>query len=343
VEEVAVAHRISGHIVGVERIAPAPAVARVAIETSRLTRDFPGVRALDGLTLRVPRGSIFGFLGRNGAGKTTTIRLLLGLMHPTAGRARVLGFDPVTESGEVRRRCGVLLEQAGLLERLSAEENLDLYGRIARMPRPVRAARIEELLRRIGLWERRKEPVRDWSRGMRQRLAIARALIHRPSLIFLDEPTAGLDPVSAASVRDDLLRLAGRERVTVFLTTHNLAEAEKLCDQVAIVREGRLIATGAPHEIGAQHARRQVRFRGGGFDDNVLSLLGDRREVQLVMGEDGGALVDLAEDADVASLVTFLVRVGVGLETVCPVGDTLEDGVLSLFNDDAEAREALAG
>lgn len=337
-------HEISGHIAGKAGVVTDHATSRVAIQTSDLTRDFPGVRAVDGLTLQVPRGSIFGFLGPNGAGKTTTIRLLLGLVRPTGGSARVLGFDPVTQSGEVRRRCGVLLEHAGLLERLSAEENLDLYGRIARMPRAVRASRIEELLRRIGLWERRDEPVRGWSRGMRQRLAIARALIHRPSLIFLDEPTAGLDPVSAASVRADLLRLAGRERVTVFLTTHNLAEAEKLCDQVAIIRDGRLVATGSPQEIGVRNTRRRVRLRGSGLNENVLALLADRRDVYRVHGEDGGALVDLAEDASVAGLVTFLVRVGVGIEEVQPVGSTLEDGVLSLFNDDGlDGLEAVTG
>jgi ABC-2 type transport system ATP-binding protein len=306
---------------------------RFAILTRDLTRDFPGVRALDGLSLQVPRGSIFGFLGRNGAGKTTTIRLLLGLLRPTGGQARVLGFDPVTQSDEIRSRSGVLLEQAGLLERLSAEANLDLYGRIARLPRPVRRARIEELLDRIGLWERREEPVRGWSRGMRQRLAIARALIHRPSLIFLDEPTAGLDPVSAAEVREDLLRLADRERVTVFLTTHNLAEAEKLCDQVAVVRDGRLLALGAPDEIGNRHQGRQVRFRGRGFNENVSALLRDRREVRAVRSEDGGVLVTLADDEDVATLVTFLVRVGVGIEEVSPVGNTLEDGVLSIVTE----------
>ena len=332
--------RISGHIAhsaapGVTADRVETGDTRFAIETTGLTCDFPGVRALDGLALQVPRGSIFGFLGRNGAGKTTTIRLLLGLLRPSEGEALVLGFDPVTESNEVRRRCGVLLEQAGLLERLSAEANLDLYGRIARMPRTARTARIEELLRRIGLWERRDEPVRSWSRGMRQRLAIARALIHRPSLIFLDEPTAGLDPVSAAEVRDDLLRLASRERVTVFLTTHNLAEAEKLCDQVAVVREGHLLASGAPGEIGTRHTRPQVRFRGEGFDENVVALLADRREVYAARAEHGGASVDLVGDGDVASLVTFLVRIGVRLEEVRPVGNTLEDGVLSLFNEDA--------
>ncbi|MDH3734368.1 MAG: ABC transporter ATP-binding protein [Gemmatimonadota bacterium] len=307
--------------------------SRHAILTRGLTRDFPGVRALDGLSLSVPRGSIFGFLGRNGAGKTTTIRLLLGLLRPTDGEARVLGFDPVTDSDEIRRRCGVLLEQPGLLERLSAEANLDLYGRIARLPRAVRLARIEELLQRIDLWDRRDEPVRGWSRGMRQRLAIARALIHRPSLIFLDEPTAGLDPVSAADVRDDLLRLASRERVTVFLTTHNLAEAEKLCDQVAIVRDGRLLARGAPDEIGRYEGGRTVRLRGRGFNDNVAALLSDRREIRTIQREEDGVLVTLAEDAEVSDLVTFLVRVGVGIEEVRPVGNTLEDGVLSIFND----------
>lgn len=324
---------ISGHIEA--RIHPGPEMGdnRFAIFTRDLTRDFPGVRALDGLSLQVPRGSIFGFLGRNGAGKTTTIRLLLGLLRPTGGEARVLGFDPVMQSDQIRSRSGVLLEQAGLLERLSAEANLDLYGRIARLPRPVRRARIEELLDRIGLWERRDEPVRGWSRGMRQRLAIARALIHRPSLIFLDEPTAGLDPVSAAEVRDDLLRLADRERVTVFLTTHNLAEAEKLCDQVAVVRDGRLLALGAPDEIGNRHEGRQVRFRGRGFNENVSALLRDRREVRAVTPEDGGVLVTLADDEDVATLVTFLVRVGVGIEEVSPVGNTLEDGVLSIVTE----------
>ncbi len=305
-----------------------------AITTEALTRDFPGVRALDDLTLCVPRGSIFGFIGRNGAGKTTTIRLLLGLLRPTSGAARVLGYDVATQSQDVRRRCGVLLEQSGLLERLTAEQNLDVYGRIARMPRPLRRARIEELLERIGLWHRRDEPVRDWSRGMRQRLAIARALIHRPLVIFLDEPTAGLDPVSAADVRNDLLSLAEGERVTVFLTTHNLAEAERLCDRVAVIRDGRLVSTGTPGEIGARYTRPQVRLRGRGMTENVIALLRERREVHSVVAEPGGALVALADEERVSSLVTFLVRVGVQIEEVRPVGNSLEDGVMSLFTDE---------
>jgi ABC-2 type transport system ATP-binding protein len=305
-----------------------------AIVARGLTRDFPGVRALDDLTLEVPRGAIFGFLGRNGAGKTTTIRLLLGLIEPTKGEALVLGHDPVRVSAAVRKRCGVLLEHAGLVDRLTATDNLDLYGRIWRMRRDMRARRTEELLRRVGLWDRRDDRVRNWSRGMKQKLAIARALMHRPSLIFLDEPTAGLDPVSAAELREDLLRLASRERVTVFLTTHNLAEAERLCDLVGVVREGRLLSVGSPAEIGARHTRPRLRIKGGGLTENVVELLRARQEVDAVEIGNGHLLVSLAQGARVPPLVSFLVRLGVQVEEVTRVGNTLEDGVLSLFHDE---------
>ena len=192
----------------------------------------------------MPRGIVFGFLGPNGSGKTTTIRLLLGLLEPTAGQARVLGFDLRTQADEIRARTGALLEHSGLYERLSAEDNLEFYGRVCRLPANVRRKRCEELLGNLGLWDRRKEPVGTWSRGMKQKLAIARTLLHRPTLIFLDEPTAGLDPVAAAALHDDLTALVAQEGVTVFLTTHNLAEAEKLCQQVGVINQGRLIASG---------------------------------------------------------------------------------------------------
>ena len=168
------------------------------------------------------------------------IRLLLGLIEPTAGSAVVLGHDTRTDAGAVRARTGALLEHTGLYERLSAYDNLDYYGRIWHLPAADRKARVQELLTRLGLWERREEPVVQWSRGMKQKLAVARVLLHRPALVFLDEPTAGLDPVAAAALRHDLDGLAEREGVTVFLTTHNLAEAEQLGDQVGVIRAGRL-------------------------------------------------------------------------------------------------------
>ena len=191
------------------------------IRTEHLSRFFSTVKAVDDLSLEVPAGIVFGFLGPNGAGKTTTIHLLLGLLEPTRGQAYVLGFDTRTQADEIRTRIGALLEFAGLYERMSAEDNLDFYGRIYHMPAAERRARIKELLTHLDLWDRRRYPVGKWSRGMKQKLAVARALLHHPPLIFLDEPTAGFDPVAAAALRNDLASLVAREGVTVFLNTHN--------------------------------------------------------------------------------------------------------------------------
>ena len=151
-----------------------------AIRTERLSRFFKTVRAVDSMDIEIPRGIVFGFLGPNGAGKTTTIRLLLGLLEPSGGRAEVLGFDTRSQAGSVRERVGALLEHTGLYERLSAESNLEFYGRVYRMPAAERKTRIKELLDKFGLWERRRERVSTWSRGMKQKLAVARSMLHRP-------------------------------------------------------------------------------------------------------------------------------------------------------------------
>ena len=171
------------------------------IRTEHLSRFWPAVKAVDDLSLEVPAGIVFGFLGPNGAGKTTTIHLLLGLLEPTQGQAAVLGCDTRTQAAEIRAHTGALLEFAGLYERLSAEDNLDLYGRIYHIPAPDRRARSKELLTHLDLWDRRKDPVGKWSRGMKQKLAVARALFHHPPLVFLDEPTAGFDPLAATALR----------------------------------------------------------------------------------------------------------------------------------------------
>jgi len=220
-----------------------------AIKADGLTRDFANVRAVDGLTFEVPCGGIFGFLGPNGAGKTTTIHLLLGLLEPTAGRAEVLGFDAGRDGARVRERTGALLEHTGLYEQLTAEENLEFFARVNRLTEPERNERIAEQLQWIGLWERRTERVSTWSRGMKQKLALARTLLHRPPLVFLDEPTAGLDVMTAAEVREKLSELVAGGTTTIFLTTHNLTEVERICRQVAIIREGRLLALDTPEAI----------------------------------------------------------------------------------------------
>ena len=244
-----------------------------AVETIDLTRTFGDVTAVDRVTFSIPTGIVFGFLGPNGSGKTTTIRLLLGLLEPTSGSARVLGYDTLKQADQIRQECGALLEDPGLYERLNAEDNLEFFGRVWRMPAQDRKARIQEMLTSIGLWDRRKDTVRDWSRGMRQKLAVARALLHRPRLVFLDEPTAGLDPVASAALRDDLARLVHKQGLTVFLTTHNLAEAEKLCDQIAVINKGRLLAIGAPEELKRRQQHNRIVVNGRGFTDQVIQTI----------------------------------------------------------------------
>jgi len=306
----------------------------IAIHTENLTRDFSTVRAVDSLTMEVPTGGIFGFLGPNGAGKTTTIRLLLGLLEPTGGRAEVLGFDTRTQANGIRLRTGALLEHPGLYERLSAEDNLEFYGRVWHLPTNERRARIKELLTHLGLWERRKESVRTWSRGMKQKLAVARTLLHRPSLIFMDEPTAGLDPVAAAALREDLLALAAREKVTVFLTTHNLAEAEKLCARVGVIRQGKLLAVGHPDELRARSGAPRAEVIGRGFDEKLLALLRARPEVAAADLQNERLLIDLRGEADVAPLVSLMVSAGAEVEEVRKGKASLEEVFLTLMEEE---------
>jgi len=306
----------------------------IAIRTEDLTRDFSTVRAVDSLTIEVEAGTIFGFLGPNAAGKTTTIRLLLGLLEPTSGRAEVLGFDTRTQADEIRSQAGALLEHSGLYERLSAEDNLEFYGRVWHLPAAERQARIKELLTHLDLWERRKESVVTWSRGMKQKLAVARALLHRPSLIFMDEPTAGLDPVAAVSLRQDLLTLAERENVTLFLTTHNLAEAEKLCGKVGVIRQGKLLAVGHPDELRARSGAPHVEIVGHGFSETVLALLRARPEVVAADLQNKRLLIGLRGEVDVAPLVRLIVSAGGEVEEVHKGKATLEEVFLTLMEEE---------
>ncbi len=304
-----------------------------AITSEGLCRDFGALHALDGLSIRVPAGSVYGFLGPNGAGKTTTIRLLLGLLEPTAGRAEVLGYDTRTQAAAIRERCGALLEHTGLYERLSAEDNLEFYGRIYHLSAPERAERIRTLLSHFGLYERRADKVGTWSHGMRQKLAVARAMLHRPPLIFLDEPTSGLDPIASAELRGDLSSLASKEGVTVFLTTHNLAEAEKLCHEVAVIRQGRLLAQGTLAELRARSGLPRLEVNGSGFTPELLQSLRARPEVASAEVQDGRLVLELQRDAESAPLVTMLVASGAEVAEVRRAETSLEDLFLSMMEE----------
>jgi ABC-2 type transport system ATP-binding protein len=307
----------------------------LAIQTHALTRVFDQVRALDNLTLEVPAGSVFGFLGPNGAGKTTTIRLLLGLIEPTSGSATVLGFDTRMQGAEIRARSGALLEHSGLYERMSAEDNLRFFGRIAQMPKQRVEERIRELLAHLGLWDRRKEAVVKWSRGMKQKLAIARPLLHSPALVFLDEPTAGLDPVAAASLREDLAALASRQGSTIFLTTHNMAEAEKLCHRVGVVREGKLLAVGSPSELRSRGGARRAEIQGRGFSESMLAMLKHQASVSEASLENGRLMLTLKDGGDVAPLVSLIVREGGEVQQVRSGEGSLEDVFLKLMEEES--------
>lgn len=306
----------------------------IAIRIRGLTCDFGPVRAVDHLSLEVSSGIVFGFLGPNGSGKTTTIRLLLGLLEPNAGQAQVLGFDTHTQADVIRQQCGALLEHSGLYERLSAEDNLDFYGRVWHLSAGERKARIKELLTHLNLWDRRKEIVKGWSRGMKQKLAVARALLHHPALLFLDEPTAGLDPVAAAALREDLASLAAREGVTVFLTTHNLTEAEKLCAQVGVIRQGKLLTVGAPDQLRIQRSAPRVEVIGQGFDESALAALRTRPEVSGLALHNSHLSIELQGKVETAPLISLLVNRGAQIEEVRRDKGSLEDVFLALMAEE---------
>jgi ABC-2 type transport system ATP-binding protein len=220
-----------------------------AILVQCLTRDFNALRAVDGLSFAVEPGEIFSFLGPNGAGKSTTIKILTGQLRPTSGQAWVMGCDVVHERQQLKPRIGVVFEYQNIYERLSGRDNLLFAARLYGVP----TDRVDQMLDQVGLVERADQRVSKYSHGMKQRLLVARALLHQPQVLFLDEPTRGLDPGVARSLRCFVSDLA-EEGVTVFLTTHYIEEADQLSDRVAIIDQGRLVALGTPQQLKAEYA-----------------------------------------------------------------------------------------
>jgi len=218
------------------------------IDVKNLTRDYNGLRAVDEINFTVETGEIFGFLGPNGAGKTTTIKLLTGQLRPTSGEAKVMGCDVVDERQKLKPQIGVVFDSQNIYERMSAYDNLRFYGRLYR----VKSDRVEEMLSQVGLSDRARDKVSTFSNGMKQRVLIARALLHKPSVLFLDEPTRGLDPNVARDIRAIIVELA-KQGMTVFLTTHYMEEADILSDRVAIINQGRIVALDTPQRLKAKH------------------------------------------------------------------------------------------
>ena len=227
-----------------------------AIEVAGLSRTFNNLRAVDNISFTVAAGEIFGFLGHNGAGKTTSIRMLTGQLRPTAGSAQVAGCDVVAERRRLKPLIGVVSENQNLYERMSGRENLTFAARLYGTGRK----RIDEALEQVGLLDRARDNVQQYSNGMKQRLLIARALLHQPQIIFLDEPTSGLDPVVGRDIRRLVQELA-RQGVTVFLTTHYMEEADQLCGRVAFISDGRIVALDTPDNLKVAHGQKALDVR----------------------------------------------------------------------------------
>ncbi len=228
------------------------------IEARDLLKRFDGFTAVDRISFAVPEGTIFGFLGPNGAGKTTTIKMLTTVLPPSAGRLLIAGHDPVKEPMLVRRAFGIVFQDPSLDDELTAAENMELHGVLYRVPRAERRERVEALLGLVGLWERRGDYVKRFSGGMKRRLEIARALLHRPRILFLDEPTTGLDPQTRNQIWEFIRALSRDENVTVFFTTHYMEEAERVADQLAVIDAGQIIAEGTAAALREQTGGRTL-------------------------------------------------------------------------------------
>lgn len=227
---------------------PAPPIIRLR----NVVKKFGDVVAVNDISFDVARGEIFAFLGPNGAGKTTTIRMLTTLAHPTSGTLELDGLDPVRQQTEMRQRLGVVFQDPSLDQQLTAWENMDIHGVLYHVPRKQRHERAEALLKQFELWDRRNDLVQTFSGGMRRRLEIARGLLHTPRVLFLDEPTLGLDPQSRNAMWSHVKTLNQAEHVTVFLTTHYMDEADRVADRIAVIDHGRIVAIGSSAELKAQ-------------------------------------------------------------------------------------------
>lgn len=304
-----------------------------AIQIMGLTRVFDGRVAVEDLSLSVQAGSVFGFLGPNGAGKTTTVRMLAGLIQPTSGDAVVAGHHLGGEGSELRGAVGILTETPGLYERLSARQNLTYFARLYDLAPSQAAEQVERYLGLLGLWERRDDPVGTFSKGMRQKLAIARALLHDPTVVFLDEPTAGLDPEAARTVREFVKGLRAQGR-TIFLTTHNLPEADELCDTIAVF-ERRLLRVGSPRELRASLFGHGTVVRVAGAAAAFVDAARAVARVREVEASDDTLFVQI-DEPDVVNpvLIDALRAAGARIRYVEPWRRSLEDVYLKLVGDE---------
>jgi ABC-2 type transport system ATP-binding protein len=299
------------------------------IITKNLTRIFGDLTAVDALTLQVEDGEIFGFLGPNGAGKTTTMRMLSCLISKTSGEARIAGYD-IDDPGDslrIRKIIGLLPENVGLYDDLSAYDNLDFYGKLYECPETQRKENIRHFLDMMGLWDKRDVSVGEFSKGMKQKLAIARALIHDPQILFLDEPTANLDPEAAKKVRDFILQLKKEENTTIFINTHNLDEAQRVCDKIGIFNT-HLLASGTPEELEESVWGEKTVIQLEQVTEAIIKAL-DKLSFKNMVADNNKITIDvLNPEEENPIIVDTIIEAGGKVQYVNRLGPTLEDAYL---------------
>jgi ABC-2 type transport system ATP-binding protein len=312
------------------------------ISIHQLSRHFKETIAVDQLSLEVQAGEIFGFLGHNGAGKTTTVRLLNGVIEPTSGSMCVLGLDPQVDGPKLRARTGVLTETPSMDDRLTAWEILRVYADIYGVPKKSIKPRLSDLLAEFDLANRANEKIGSYSKGMKQRLALVRALLHKPELIFLDEATSGLDPVSAHHVNELIERMARREGCTVFMCTHNLVEAQRLCDRVAILEHGRLVALGTPTELTRQYVRRLEVEIEVEEEQSEIALKVLRSMSQLIVGEpskpNGSLRVTINKRESIPEVLACMVQSQIRVYRMAPQEADLEQVYFTIHEESEGAK-----
>jgi len=303
------------------------------ITVENLTKKFGEVTAVEGLSFQVEEGEIFGLLGPNGAGKTTTIRMLCCLISKTAGDAHIAGYQigkPV-DSLKIRRMIGLLPDTVALYDDLTASENLDFYGKLYECPVELRRRNIERLLKMLELWDRKNARVGSFSKGMKQKLALARALVHEPRVLFMDEPTANLDPESAKTVRDFILEIK-KQGSTIFLNTHNLDEAQRICDRIGILKT-KLLRIGSPEQLRESLARPRIEVQLAEVSDALIDTL--RKKIPSgIQVSDSVLTIDVTDpDKETPGIIDAIRSSGGEIQEVSRVVPTLEDVYLQIVKE----------
>jgi ABC-2 type transport system ATP-binding protein len=304
------------------------------IDAENLTKKFGGITAVDGLTFHVNEGEVFGFLGPNGAGKTTTVRILCCLISKTSGQARVGGYEIGNDdlnSLKIRSIIGFLPDNVGLYEELSAYKNLDFYGKLYERTEQQRKESIERFLRLLGLWEKKDLPVGTFSKGMKQKIALARALVHEPKILFLDEPTVNLDPEAARTVRDFILELK-KEKKTIFLNTHNLDEAQRICDKIGILKT-RLLTVGTPEQLRELFWSSKTIIQLEKVNDFIVDAVKSQTSRNALI--DGNRLIiDVANgEKENPKFIEAIVSAGGHIQYVSELSPSLEDIYLKIVRE----------